>query len=109
MERLYSIADYKSIYLSYPLQKSDEYLKQRAEANKYSTLYYGRAVKSNRLLGMHDHPHILHFFVPSYRPGQKKDISNDLIIVVIISSILILLFPTSFRDWRYLLLLSFKN
>ena len=54
-------------------------------------------MKSNRLLGMHDHPHILHFFVPSYRPGQKKDISNDLIIVVIISSILILLFLTSFH------------
>ena len=55
------------------------------------------AVKSDRLLGMHDHPHILHFFAPSYRPGQKKDISNDLIIVVIISSILILLFMTSFH------------
>jgi hypothetical protein len=46
---------------------------------------------------MHDHPYILHFFVPSYRPGKKKDISNDLIIIVIISSILILLFLTSFH------------
>jgi fucose 4-O-acetylase-like acetyltransferase len=46
---------------------------------------------------MHDHALILHFFVPSYRSGQKKDVSNSLIIVISISSIFILLFLSSFH------------
>jgi hypothetical protein len=46
---------------------------------------------------MHDHTPILHFFVLSYRPGPKKDVSNSLIIVISISSIFILLFLSSFH------------
>src|ERR1700739_4220259 len=46
---------------------------------------------------MHDHTLIFHFFVPSYRPRPKKDVSNSLIIIISISSIFILLFLNSFH------------